>query len=108
MEEILQYLITYPYITVIIAIIIFILTLVFVVKRIFSFALTVIFLAICLISAYVILYPGAATKFLQGYTEEGRNGASKDGSTSKSLDKSAKKVYDTVRDKVDEYTEKLY
>jgi len=107
MQEMLHYLIDNPYITVLIAVVIFILTLVFVVKRIFSFVMTLIFLVICIFSAYVIIYPETATKFLQGYTEEGRKDAYEDEDSSKSLNEQAKDVYDTAKGKLDEWSEKI-
>jgi len=107
MQDILHYLIENPYITVLTAVVIFILTLVFVVKRIFSFVLTLIFLAICILSAYVIIYPETATKYLESFTEEGRKKSYQDEDSSKTLNERAKEVYDAARDKVEEYTEKL-
>jgi len=103
MQDMLQYFIDNPYITVIIAIVVFILTLVFVVKRIFSFVLTLFFLMICILSAYVIIYPESATNFLKGYTEQGYQNED----SSQTLNERAKGAYDTVRGKVEEYTEKL-
>jgi len=107
MEDILQYLIENTYITVLIAVVLFILTLVFVVKRIFSFVLTLIFLAICIFSAYVIIYPDAATKYLESFTEEGRKKAYLDEDSSKTLNERAKELYDTGREKVEEYIDKI-
>lgn len=107
MEDSLQYLIQNPYVTVLIAIVVFILSLVFVVKRIFSFVITFIILLVCLFAGYVIIYPQEATKILEGFTEEGRQRAYESEESSKSLNERAKEAYDSVKETLEDYSEKI-
>ncbi len=107
MEDGLQYLIQNPYITVLIAVVVFILSLVFVVKRIFSFVITLIILLVCLFAGYVIIYPQEATKVLESFTEEGRQRAYENNGSSKSLNERAKDAYDAVKESLEEYSEKI-
>jgi len=107
MQDIIQYLIDNPYITVLIAVVIFILTLVFVVKRLFSFVFTLIFLIICIFSAYVIIYPETATNFLKSYTEEGQQENYYDETSSKTINERAQDTYQSAKSRFGEYIEKL-
>ena len=107
MQDILNFLIENPYVTVLIGVVVFILTLIFVVKRIFSFVATLILLIICIIAAYVVIYPESTTNFLKGYTENGPDNTPDDGS-SKTVKEYFEEAIDVGKDKYQEYKEKLF
>ncbi len=103
MEAFTDYLVQNPIVTVISAAIIFVLTLIFVVKRIFSFVITLILLVICLIAGYIVISPESAMKY---YKELADDDETKD-EESPSVKDQLEGAYKTVKDKGQEYFDKL-
>lgn len=106
-HQVVNYLIDNPYIIVLIAVVVFIISLVFVVRRIFSLVITLIFLALCILSAYVIIYPESATGYMKQYLEnEPQKKPEK--KHPKTVEQQVDEAIDVVKDKYHEYKDKLF
>lgn len=103
MEWFANYLADNPIITVIIAAIIFVIALVSVVKRIFSFIVTLIFLGICLVSGYIVIYPNSAIDYFKELAEDGKTHEKKE----KSISQQIEKTYEDIKKKAQDYYENL-
>ncbi len=99
----MEYLVQNPIVTVIAAAIIFVLTLIFVVKRIFSFIITLILLVICLIAGYIVIFPESAMKYYKELADEDETKDEKSTSVKEQLED----AYKTVKEKGQEYFDKL-
>jgi flagellar biosynthesis component FlhA len=102
MEDIMNFVVQNPVVIVIGAAIIFILALIFVIKRIFTFILTLIVLVICIVAGYVMIYPDSALNYFKEHANE-----DVPPSEDKPVQEQVQETYRTGKEKVMEFIERF-